>query len=305
MNIKNLALLSFCFLFQIQAYSQPRSESLQIIDISSKQIKLMNRYQNEPINIRDSILTDSIYKPHKYLWNGYLGEEKDFIEWVNTVAYKELPEYNLKAKKINLTHLNDYFFETVKEMEAFTGYRPQGLWYIFFGPKWTNLGGFEDGTMLIDLAHKSNKSLSDIQLVFPHEINHQIYSNTLQEQGNDVLSRILDEGFACYVSYMFHNGTTTKAEELYYSETDLEMCIDNEIEAMELLREHNDSNDNQLSRNFASRGYKFSNKLPSAIGYYIGFRIVEEYVKMNGQESWKDIYSLKSEEVLQKSKILD
>ena len=41
-----------------------------------------------------------------------------------------------------------------------------------------------------------------------------------------------------------------------------------------------------------------------AIGYYIGFRIVEEYVKENGKDSWKKIFAMKPEEVLTDRKII-
>lgn len=285
--------------------AQSEDENLQIIDISSRQIELLNKYENEPIDRRNSILVDSMYTPHKKLWSGYLGEEADFVGWINSIVYPELPKYNLKAKEIDLNKLNTYFFETVSEMHDFTGYKPHGKWYVLFGPKWTNLGGFTDGSMFIDLAHDAIRSLSDIQIVFPHEINHQIYSNTLKEKGNAVLSRIIDEGFACYVSYVFHNGSTTISQELHYSELEYQTCVANEVEIIELLRKHYKSNDKQLSRNFASRDYKFSPNLPGAIGYYIGIRIIEGYVRTNGANSWKEVYELSPEVVLEQSKILD
>jgi len=52
---------------------------------------------------------------------------------------------------------------------------------------------------------------------------------------------------------------------------------------------------------FGSRNAKIKENLPGAIGYFIGFKIVEEYVLKHGSESWKDIYTLSSEEVLEKS----
>ena len=296
-------LLSFFLQFGIYAQNN-KSAGIKIIDISRKQIELMNKVQNEPIDERNSILIDSIYKPNSYLWNGYLGNESDFTNWINNTAYKELESYNLKAKEIDLSILNKFFFETVREMEKFTGNISSGKWYIFFGPKWTNLGGFDDGTMLIDLAHESNKKLDDIKVFFPHEINHQIYSNTTQQNDNAVLYRILDEGFACYVSYLFHDGTTTITEELDFTETEYNSCVENEKELIALLKKNYKSNDEKLSRNFANRGYRFLENCPGAVGYYIGFRIVDEFVKRNGKDSWKKIYNMSPEKVLRKSKIL-
>ncbi len=302
--MKKIIIIFLAFQFLSSYSQQTENLGLKIINLSTKQINLMNKYKSEPIEIRNKILLDSIYIPNLYLWNGYLGDENDFITWMNNVAFLELPKYNEKANNINLDELNDYFFETVNSMEKFTNHKPFGKWYIFFGPKWANLGGFEDGTMLIDLAHSSNKNLNNITLYFPHEINHQIYSNTIKPNKDAVLYRILDEGFACYVSYIYHNGKTTISEELNYKESEYQFCRKNDKELIELLKRNYKSNSDKLSDNFVSRGYKFSEKYPTAIGYYLGFRIVEEYVKKYGKESWKDIYKLSPKKVLRKSKIL-
>ncbi|NLP59363.1 DUF2268 domain-containing putative Zn-dependent protease [Lutibacter sp. B1] len=305
MDRKVIYFLFLSFFLQVNVSAQNEQMSgVEIIDISQKQIELMNMLQNEPVEKRNAILIDSIYKPNSYLWKGYLGSESDFANWVNNTAYKELESYNTKANSIDLSKLNQYFFETVREMEKFTGNKPKGKWYIFFGPKWTNLGGFDDGTMLIDLAHESNKSLEDIKIFFPHEINHQIYSDTMEQENNAVLYRILDEGFACYVSYLFHGGKTTIAEELDFTEPEYKACLENEKELIKLLKKNYKSNNEKLSDNFANRGYRFSEKLPGAVGYYIGFRIVDEFVKRNGKDSWKKIYEMSPRKVLRKSKIL-
>ena len=91
---------------------------------------------------------------------------------------------------------------------------------------------------------------------------------------------------------------------LGYSEAEYSFCRTNDKEIIGLLKEHQLSNDEELARNFADRGYTFSDNYPSAIGYYIGFRIVEEYVKENGKDSWKKIFTMKPEEVLTGSKII-
>lgn len=278
--------------------------NLSIIDISTKQIRLMNQYKDLPIKQRNLLLLDSIYKPHSYLWKGYLGSGSNFLNWVNKKSYNELDNYIEKSNNINLTELNNYFFQTVKNMSDFTNHQPKGKWYIFFGPKWTNLGGLDDGIMFIDLAHDLIRNMNDITIFFPHEINHQIYSNTIEQEDNAVLSRILNEGFACYVSYLYHKGKTTIAEELAYTENEYQICRKKDDELIKLLKSNYQSNNKKLSDNFAERSYKFSQDYPGAIGYYIGFRIVEEFVKINGKDSWKKIYEMSPKEVLEKSKIL-
>ncbi|MEO0340079.1 MAG: DUF5700 domain-containing putative Zn-dependent protease, partial [Bacteroidota bacterium] len=240
---------------------------LEIIDLSQKQIELMNTHKDATPKKRDKALVNGIYKPYSNLWKGYLGNPKDFKQWLNEVAYQELETYNEKSEKIDLLEMNRYFDKTVSAMEAFTGHRAVGKWYVFFGPKWTNLGGFEDGTMLIDLAHNRNNSMEAITTVFPHELNHQIYSNTMRQDSKEVLHRIVNEGFACYVSYLFHKGERTVAEELFYSEAQYQFCLKNEEEILQLLAANHQSDDAQKARNFASRGYRFKEGYPGAIGY--------------------------------------
>jgi hypothetical protein len=295
-------LLINCFSIK-KGITNPSSD-LEIIDISALELRLFNQYKNHAIEERNLIFLDSIYRPYTHLWKGYLGDEKEFITWVNTVVYKELALYNEKAKRINLNKMNTYFNQTAKEMAAFTGFSPKGKWYIFFGPKWTNLGGFGDGAMLIDLANEHNQSLEDIIEAFPHEINHQIYTNRLPNTEYNVISRIIDEGFACYVSKLFRKGKTTMAQELNYTEEAYQNCLKYEDKIIKLIRNNYTSTNKDDIDRFVSRGHQFSEKLPTAIGYFIGYRIVEEYVKKHGKDSWKDLYEIDPIEVLHKSGIL-
>ena len=194
---------------------------------------------------------------------------------------------------------------TCKEMYLFTGEKPKGKWYIFYGPAWTDLGGLGSGEMLIDLANKNNISNDAIVFVYPHELNHQIYQNEINQSEDVVLNRILDEGFASYINYIFHQKKSTKAKELYYTEDEFMLCNSNDKKLVDFLSHYYNSHDEKLADKLASRHYKLNELLPGGIAYYLGFRIVEEYVKQYGEDSWKDIYKKKPIDVLFESKILD
>lgn len=278
--------------------------SLEIINLANSQLSLMNDLKNKDKIIRDSIFLKKIYSTNLELWNNYLGDENDFLKWLNNVSFPELNLYQETSKNLKLDELNEYFIETSKKMKTFTGYEPKGKWYIVFGPKWTDAGGFGNGTMVLDLANSKN-SLKHIKLIFPHELNHQIYSHTLPSFESVVLKRIINEGFATYVSYLFHNKETSISQELHYSEEELKTCIENEEKIMVLLKKHYKSNDKDIANLFANRNYKIEKNFPGAIGYYIGFRIVEEFIKKNGKDSWKKIYKITPEKVLEDSGILN
>ncbi|GHN02691.1 hypothetical protein WSM22_41800 [Cytophagales bacterium WSM2-2] len=261
----------------------------------------MNRYKNSTIQERNIILIDSIYKPYRHLWEGYLGDENAFTRWLNETAFRELTDYNDKAFGIDLLKLNEHLKNTAMAMDKLTGHRPKGRWYIFYGPKWTNLGGFPDGSMLIDLANKLNNKFENIVRAFPHELNHQIFS-TAPRSKNQVLSRVLDEGFACYVSHIYYNSKYTILSELGYTAEEYNSCVKYDNDIFNLFMEHYASPTDKTASDFANRSYRFNDKYPAALGYYIGFKIVENYVHANGKESWKDIYELTPEIVLKSSK---
>jgi len=284
--------------------AQQSLDSIEIINITHKQILALEIYKNEPKNIRNQHITDTLFTPYQDLWKAYLGSEKDFTEWVNNIAYKELKMYKQRIDSIDLDKLNIYLNKTINELELFTEQKAKGKWYIFFGPKWANSGGIGNNTMIIDLAFPSNNNLEKIKSIFSHEINHQIYENVNNHTDSNVLSRIIDEGFATYVDYIFHKGQKTKQEALNYTNSEFQVCLENEKQLFNQLYKYFTLSDRISINKFVARDLKFNEKLPGAIGYYLGFRIVEEYVKKYGRESWKDIYLLSPEEVLDKSEIL-
>jgi len=283
---------------------ETQAPELEVIDLSGLQLRLMEAWQNRPGAARDAVMLDSLYQPYEKLWGGYLGGPDDFLEWLNGDGFAQLEEFRSRARALDLDKLGAYFRETVAAMTEFTGHSPRGRWYVLFGPRWTNLGGFGDGTMLIDLAHPDNENTAAISQYFPHELNHQIYAAT-QPGGKAVLRRMVDEGFACYVSYQYHKGAFSKAEALGYTEEAYEYCRIKEPSLLGLLQQFASSDDPEVSNGFADRGVHISEGYPGAIGYYLGFRIVEEYVARNGAGSWKDLYVLAPEMVLERSGILE
>lgn len=280
-------------------------QNLKVHDIGTTELLLLNRYRNTDTLTRNKILIDSIYIPYASFWKSYLGNDRVFINWINEKGYKQLDSWNNNTQAVNPDVLAQKLRGTAVEMSKLTGHFAKGDWYILYGPGWADLGGFGDGTMLIDLANFSVRNADRIVWLYPHELNHQIYANTLKIKENIVLNRILDEGFATYVSYIFHEKKYSIARELTFSETDYTFCVENEKELLKLLADNYHKNDETLSRQFADRTYKFKENYPGAVGYYLGFRIVEEYVKHHGTESWKQIYNLQPTEVLRRSKILE
>ncbi|WP_196887607.1 DUF2268 domain-containing putative Zn-dependent protease [Aureivirga sp. CE67] len=280
---------------------------LKIYNVSQAQLKFANQYKNDSEAIRNKIFIDSIFKPYQYFIEGYMGKEKDFTDWMNNQIIPNLDHYNKLAEKVNLSRIKSSFDEKANEIAAFTGLIPKGDWFFIYGPSWVDMGGFSDNkTMLVDLAHEQMNDLNTITSTFPHEFNHQIYGNTLNfDKKTPIINRIIDEGFAVYVSHKIHAGKKSIAEELNYTEEEYKVCEQNKDELISFIKDIYLKNDENLAEDFADRGVKLNEKFPGAIGYFIGLKIVEEYVKLNGPDSWKDIYFLKPAEVLEKSKVFE
>lgn len=84
------------------------------------------------------------------------------------------------------------------------------------------------------------------------------------------------------------------------NESEWNWYLENEKELLNRLKQYfaDESSDNPLLRNDKLQLFK---NAPKSLNYWLGFRIVEKYVEKNGADSWKDIYKLNVQDVLEKS----
>lgn len=299
---RNLLFSSVIFLccLAINAFTVYAQNSLEIFDISQKQIELMRKYKNAELDVRNKAFVDNVYSPYKQFWEGYLGNGEKVAKWMNE-AIVNLPEFEKKNKSISGRKLIKQFRQVAKEMTRLTGYEPKGKWYVVYGPAWTDLGGLGEFAMLIDLSHENNSSNERIMKMFPHELTHQIMTNVNKHKDESAISSIIGEGFAVWMNQKYWGKKYTLAENLGYSESELQAC-DKSIEALKKIFLANKySTDKDIIDAFRNRSQKPAESLPGAIGYYLGYRIVEAYVKKHGTDSWKDIFVKSPREIYEMS----
>lgn len=188
--------LIFLMLSAFSVYSQ---NSLEVYDISQKQLEVMRKYKDADVKVRSKVFVDEIYTPYKQFWEGYLGDGEKVAEWMNK-AIVRLPDFEKRNKAINGNKLLKQFRQVAKEMTKITGFEPKGKWYIVYGPAWTDLGGLGDFAMLIDLSHENNSSNAKIMKMFPHELTHQIMTNVNKNKDDSAISSIVGEGFAVWMN---------------------------------------------------------------------------------------------------------
>lgn len=290
-------LITFTLLFSSFLFSQNK---LTVDDIAQKELHVMEKYKNSDSVSRKKAFANELYTPYKQFWNGYLGNENDVTGWLNS-AMTKLPEWQKKDKSLNSRKLLKEFEHVAKNMEKLTGYAPHGKWYIVYGPAWTDLGGLGNFAMLIDLAHGNNTSNDNIVKLFPHELTHQIMSNVNQHKDSTAIEPIIGEGFAVWMNQKYWGKKYSLAENLGYTEDQLKSCDENLNSIKKFFEANKYSADKNIISVFRSRNDKLSSKLPGAIGYYIGYRIVEAYVKKHGENSWKDVFTKSPKEIYETS----
>ncbi len=286
---------------------------LEIIDISQKQLALFNKHLNSDSAQRTKIFRDSLYYPYRDIWDGYVTNIETFDLVSEHYGVKTINELNNKNKLFYSGSkdeaLLDAFFKVRDGMIKLTGYYPKGKWYLLYGPALANLGGVGKGIMFVDFAFPENKDLKTVINWFPHELNHQIYSNTSKDSIHNVLARCIDEGFAVYVNKLYWNNIEQNKEyslamSLSYTDQELEAAEKEMNFILPLFKEQYLSEERDIIDKFGARNVKLKENLPGAIGYFIGYKIVKSYVNLNGEESWRDIYTLSFEELLDKSEFL-
>lgn len=292
--------LHLLLMLTMAGYTAYAQNSLELIDISQPQLRIMQRSVTTDSLTRNAVFKDSLYTPYSVFWNGYLGNADDVAGWLDE-AMIQLPEWQQKNRTIDGDLLTKQFREVAAHMTKLTGYAPKGKWYLVYGPAWTDLGGLGDFAMLIDLAHGSNSSNERILRMFPHELTHQIMTNVNRHTDTTALSSIIGEGFAVWMNQKYWGKKYTLAENLGYSEEELQLCEKNRDALKQFLVANAFSTDEGMINVFRNRGEKLNEKLPGAIGYYLGYLIVESYVQKFGKNSWKDLFVKSPKEIYEAS----
>lgn len=274
--------------------------SLRVVNLYKLQGEILLAAAGSPVDSTIARLVREVYAPYTRFWNGYLGDEAAFRSWAGDLLVPEHPVHTRLAPLL-ATGLDRRFIEGVEWIERTTGRRPEGTWYIVFGPGWTDMGGLGDIGMVADFSRMRPDSAAIANLL-PHELTHQVHGAAAGRAGDPgagtVLERIISEGFASYVAWIHGAGARTPAQSLMYGDAEWEWALAHESEllaAMEPLFGSRDRADLEL---VASRGAEIIPGAPGAAGYFLGFRIVQAHVARNGPESWREIYDLPVADVL-------
>ncbi len=273
--------------------------NIQVVNIYKDQIKSIYESRNMNEEDRISQFVHDVYFPHREYWGNFYDED-GFKKWTKS-NWDNLT--NIKTPGIMIPFEVDFdslFSLTVSKLKILTSKEPQGKWYLVYGNKASGIGGFSNGSMFVDFFGVGNKGAAGLIFNLPHEINHQIFSKT-NAGAYSLLYRIIDEGFACYVNYIYWDKKFSPARNIDFTEQEWKWCMENENIIFKYAKPFLDSTNSVIINKF-SRAHSYIFKgAPGRIAYFIGFRICEAYVKKNGADAWKDIYNTQLVDVLRLS----
>ena len=261
-------------------------------------------------------IVKNVYLPHKKLWDScyavIFGEEnahlfnnpKGMIAWNKIFYEKNKPELEDKANIILSIDLKKHFQNTLTQFNKLVPYQPKAKISLLFTPiTGISFGGCNAEQFALELNNKEVDILYTLEKGLPHELNHLVYEHFRNADNNrgSALGQTIDEGFACYFTYVFFNRKMEKYEAVeHMTKENWNWYLRNEKEIFTKLKPYfsDRSGNNPLLRNDK---FKLFPDAPKSMNYWLGFRIIEKYVEKNGLDSWKDIYHLSPNDLLEKS----
>lgn len=265
----------------------------------------------------DSIMiVDKVYTPHKQLWDNCYGmifgdnnaskfnNPQGMIEW-NRKLYPENKAFFDKRAEILLSiNLDSILKKNLKRFNKLVPHKPSAKLSILFTPiQGIGFGGCEADQFALELNNEGYDIVYTIEKGIPHELNHLAYeAHRLKDPiHKTALAQTIDEGFACYFTWVFFDKKIAKEEAVEnMSKANWEWYMANEKQLFNSCKKYfsDESGDNPLLNNGR---HKLFPDAPKSLNYWIGFRIIEFYVKKHGKNSWKDIYTMPMNDVYHKS----
>ena len=265
-----------------------------------------------------TLIVNNVYLPHQQLWDScyamIFGAENaakfntanGMVAWNKTLYPKNKSFFDKQARQLLSMNVDSILEVNLKRFNSLVKYRPHAeISFLFTPMQGIGFGGCNAGQFALELNNKSNDLNYTINKGIPHELNHLAYEKRKikDPQKGTALAQTIDEGFACYFTWVFFGRKLAKHNFVERMSTaDWNWYVKNEAELFTRLSPYfNDkSGDNPLLRNDK---HKLFPDAPKTLFYWLGFRIIEAYVHKHGVNSWKDIYDLPVKEVLVRSGI--
>lgn len=286
-------------------------ENITIINVFKYQILA---HKNKVFD--SAMIVKNVYEPHQKLWDSCYGvifgdenakrfnNKHGMIEWNKTLLDKNRQQLAAQARTITGIHLNHLIKNSLTKFSKLVPYQPAAKISLLFTPiDGIGFGGCSADQFALELNNPSVEIAYTLEKGLPHELNHLVYEKfrNRDPDRNSALSQTIDEGFACYFTYVFFDKKISEYEAVEnMSKENWDWYIAHEKEIFTKVKSYfsDASGNNPLLRNDR---IKLFPDAPKTLNYWLGYRIVAKYVEKYGKDSWKDLYTSTPKDVLKKS----
>ncbi|MEM6687448.1 MAG: DUF2268 domain-containing putative Zn-dependent protease [Bacteroidota bacterium] len=291
-------------------------DSVSIEGITIKNLFKSQILAHQGAEFDTTMIIEKVYKPHQALWDHCYGmifgehnsdkfrTTKGMIAWNRTFYPENKAFLDERAQSLLEIKFDVELENNLKKFNRLVPHKVTSTISILFTPLTGILfGGCANDQFCIELNYKEQDIKYTVEKGIPHELNHLAYEPFRENdpKKDTALRQTIDEGFACYFTWIYFDGEITKYEAVEnMTESDWNWFLKYEKELFTTLKQYFDdeSGNNPLLRNDRIQLFKDA---PKSLNYWLGFRIIEKYVEKHGNDSWKDIYELNVENVLQES----
>ncbi|MEM9051324.1 MAG: DUF2268 domain-containing putative Zn-dependent protease [Bacteroidota bacterium] len=296
------------------------SDSITIQGITIKNLYKSQILAHQGAFYDSTMIVEKVYEPHQKLWDNCYGmifgdansskfqSARGMIEWNRTLYPENKAFFDERAKNLIDLKVDSVLENNLIKFNELVPHKVESTISILFTPLTGILfGGCDNDQFCIELNYREQDIQYTVEKGIPHELNHMAYDpfRAHDPKKNTALRQTIDEGFACYFTWLFFDGEISKYEAVEnMSANDWEWYMMNEKRLFTELNQYFDdeSGDNPLLRNDRHQLFK---EAPRTLNYWMGFRIIENYIERHGPESWKDLYELDVQTVLKLSEYED
>ena len=320
--ITGLVLLSSCSVAPTKKTDFEYSRVEKISDsIKIQNITVVNLFKYQVLAHKNDVfdsamIRKNVYLPHRKLWDscygvifgdenaGRFNNAEGLVRWNRTLFDKDKLQFIERTKSITDININRLIRRNLAKFNRLVPYQPSAKISLLFTPiTGIGFGGCNAEQFALELNNTSVNINYTLEKGLPHELNHLVYEKFRNNDPNkdSALSQTIDEGFACYFTYVFFDKKIPEYEAVEnMTKANWDWYMKNEKEIFLKVKHYfsDTSGNNPLLRN---EHLKLFPDAPKSLNYWLGFRIISKYVEKHGSNSWKDIYSLTPKKVLEKS----
>ena len=262
------------------------SDSTRIGGIVIKNLFKSQILAHKNLEYDSVMIIEKVYQPHKELWdNCYamifgienatkFNTEKGMIRWNKELYPKNKTFFDERAEKLLEMNLDSILENNLTKFDKLVPNDIKATISILYTPiTGIGFGGCSNDQFCIELNYKEQEIDYTIEKGIPHELNHLAYEPFRENdpKKNTALRQTIDEGFACYFTWVFFNREIPKYEAVEnMTAKDWNWYLKNEKKIFNKLEQYfnDESGDNPLLRNDK---FKLFKNAPKSLNYWLGF----------------------------------